>query len=109
MLLAQKSSVLIERGKVGIPVVAVALLLVVLMSELLALRPCAAQRAGEVAREADLALGQDPAAVLGMGVVGAGTTTRDHDRSHEHAPSLAHDNLVGLLLLPLYELSPATL
>jgi len=107
--LVRKSFVLIERRKVGIQVDEAAPSLVALLLELLVLKHSAAQRAGDVAREADLALGQGLAAVLATGAVGASTTARDHDRSHEHAPSLAQDSLVGLLLLPLLELSPGTL
>lgn len=96
---------LTEREKAGTRVVEAALSSVAPPSELSVLKHCAAQRAGDVAREADLALGQGLAAVPAMGAVGADTITRDHDRSHEHDPSLAQDNLVALLLLPLSELS----
>ena len=109
MLLVQKSFVPIERGKAAILVAEVALSLVALLSEPLVLKLCAAQRAGDVAREADLALGQGLAVDLVTRVVGADITTRDHDRSREHAPSLARDNLEALLLLPLSELSLGTL
>jgi hypothetical protein len=107
--LARKSFVLIEREKAGILVVAVALSLVALLSELLVLKLCAAQRAGDVAPEADPALGQDLAVDLAIRVVGADIIARDHDQSHEHAPSLAQDNLEGLLLSPLSELLQDTL
>jgi hypothetical protein len=107
--LAQKSFVLTERGKAGILVVEAALSLVALLSELLVLKPCVAQRAGDVAREADLALGPGLAVDLVTLVVGAGITVRDHGRNHEHAPSLAQDSSVGLPLSLLWELLPDTL
>ena len=100
---------LTEREKAGILVVEAALSSVALLSELSVLKHCAAQRAGDVAREADLALGQGLAAVLATDVVGADIIIRDHGRSHEHAPSLVQDNLVASPLLPLLELSPDTL
>jgi hypothetical protein len=105
----QKSFVLTEREKVGILVVEAARSLVALLSELLVLKLCAEQRAGDVAREADLALGPGLAVDLVTRVVGADTTVRDHGQSHEHVPSLAQDSLVALLLLPLSELLPGTL
>ena len=100
---------LTERGKAGIRVVEAALSSVALPSELSVLKRCAAQRAGDVAREADLALGQGLVAVPATDVVGADTTARDHGRSREHVQNLAQGNLVAWLPLPLLELSPDTL
>jgi hypothetical protein len=107
--LVQKSFVLTERGKAGIQVVAAAPSLVALLSELLVLKLCAAQRAGDVALEADLAPGPGLAVDLVTRVVGADTTAQDRAQSHGHVPSLAQDNLEGLLLSPLSELWPDTL
>jgi hypothetical protein len=107
--LAQKSFVLTGRGKAETLVVEAARSLVALLSELLVLKPCVAQRAGDVAQEVDLALGQGLAVDLVTRVVGADIIARDHGRSREHAPSLAQDNLEGLLLSPLSELLPDTL
>jgi hypothetical protein len=109
VLLAQKSFVLIAREKAETQVVEAARSSVALLSELLVMKLCVAQRAGDVAPEADPALGQDLAVDLAIRVVGADTTARDHGQSHEHAPSLAQDNLEGLLLSPLSELLPDTL
>ena len=100
---------LTERGKAGIRVVEAALSSVALPSELSVLKRCAAQRAGDVAREADLDLGQGLVVVLGTDDVGADTTARDHDRSRERVQNLAQGNLVGWLLSPLLELLPDTL
>jgi len=81
---------------------------VALPLELLVLKRCAAQRAGDVALEADLApaRGQGLAVALAKHDAGVDTIAQGHDQSREHVPSLAQDNLEDLLLSPLLELSP---
>jgi hypothetical protein len=96
--LVQKFFALTAKEKAVILVVEAALLSVALLLELLVLKHYAAQRAGDVVREADLALGQGLAVDLVRHDAGA-DIARDHGRSHEHVPSLVPGNLADLLLL----------